>query len=100
VDDVSSGCMSTEEGKFFFNKIMPLMLRAGFLLRKWTTNDQELQRYFDSKSSPVLIENCDEQTFSESQFGGTKISATSKRVLGVVWDVPTDEFVFKFYFFN
>lgn len=47
-------------------------------------------KYFDDKSSVVVTEDCDEQTFSETQFGETKISPTIKRVLGVEWDVLTD----------
>jgi len=93
VDDVTSGCASVEEGMAFYDQARQAMSRAGFWLRKWTSNDQNLQSYFDKKELVLEKDGKDDQTYVESQFGCSEISECSKRVLGIEWDVVRDEFV-------
>ncbi|MEM7299092.1 MAG: reverse transcriptase domain-containing protein, partial [Bacteroidota bacterium] len=98
VDDVVSGFSTIEEAKVFFEKVMPMMKSAGLLLRKWTSNCKELQSFFDNNPDPASHGSNSGQTFSSSQFD-TKVSPSSKRVLGVEWDLSSDDFVFKLHDF-
>ena len=82
VDDVTSGTENIEKGKEFYNKAKFMCLEAGFDLRKWTTNNNELQNYFDSKeNNENKITKPDDITYSEEQFGTP--SNDFKKVLGV-----------------
>ncbi len=45
VDDLVSGSNSLEEAKELYDRSNSIMLEAGFDLRKWETNHQELQAY-------------------------------------------------------
>ncbi|XP_065664737.1 uncharacterized protein LOC136086369 [Hydra vulgaris] len=51
VDDIASGCETVLDGKMFYKKSKSIFLDAGFELRKWVTNDQELQNYFNKKET-------------------------------------------------
>ena len=73
------------------------MLEAGFDLRKWVTNNAELQSFFDTKEN---ANQCEEQTnnylkFIEAELN-YKLDDSKKKVLGVEWDTTADEFVFEF----
>lgn len=99
VDDVTTGCSTLHEGQIFYKKAMKRLSEAGFLLRKWVSNDPDLQRYFDTLSSgdKIEIENGDDISFFESQEGLIKhVDQNLKRVLGMGWDIVADEFVFEF----
>ena len=48
---------------------MFIMSKAGFQLRKWTSNDSELQTFFDSQEKPTLVSKQDDSSFASSQFG-------------------------------
>ena len=77
VDDSTSGCSTVDEGKMFYNKSMSILSAGGFVLRKWVTNSKELQEFFNEKE-------------------GSESDIRSKKVLGVEWDLESDEFVFCF----
>lgn len=79
VDDCPSGSASLSEAKEFYEKSSSILKSGGFLLRKWNTNSKELQTFFDEKESPE-----------------SKGSSRLKKVLGVEWDLDSDEFVFRF----
>ena len=99
VDDVTTGCATVQEGKVFYEKAMKRLSEAGFYLRKWVTNDPELQRYFNSLScaDKLEVENGDDISYFEAQEGCVKhVNKNLKRVLGVGWNLDTDEFVFEF----
>ena len=49
VDDCISGVSFVEEGVDFYEKTKSLMCEAGFDLRKWITNNKELQSYIDAR---------------------------------------------------
>ena len=69
------------------------MSEAGFDLRKWQTNDSKLQKFFDSQeNSEIKVFNETDITFSEEQFRPTK----NRKVLGLEWDIQSDEMVFQF----
>ena len=79
VDDCPSGTSNLSEAKVFYEKSSSILNSGGFLLRKWNTNSRELQQFFDEKESPEL-----------------KGSSRLKKVLGVEWNLDSDEFVFRF----
>jgi len=79
VDDCPSGSSTLSEAKEFYEKSSSVLKSGGFLLRKWNTNSKELQTFFDEKESPE-----------------SKGSSRLKKVLGVEWDLDSDEFVFRF----
>ena len=49
VDDVLSGVETVEEGLSFYCEVKKIMLKAGFNLRKWITNSQELENVFGQR---------------------------------------------------
>ena len=61
------------------------MNEAGLLLRKWTSNDSELQNFFDSEEPSVKSSVEDDTSFAQSQFPHSEDSC--KRVLGIEWDL-------------
>ena len=79
VDDVPSGSATLTEAKRFYEKSSSMLKSGGFHLRKWNSNSKELQAFFDEKESPEL-----------------KGSSRLKKVLGVEWDLDSDEFLFRF----
>ena len=65
------------------------------MLRKWTRNSTELQKYFeDGENYENETKTGDDVSYLESQFRAHVIN--SKRVLGIKWDMRNDEFVFGF----
>ena len=86
VDYVTLGTKTIEQGKQFYKKAELILSEAGFDLRKWVTNDSKLQNFFDSQeNSETKILNETNITFSEEQFGPTKINY--KTVSGLEWHV-------------
>ena len=88
VDDITSGTESVMKGKEFYKKSKTIMSEGGIALRKWTTNSQELQKYFDFNEKIVrnseiekLISNLDDSTCLETELG--KSNHEYKRVLGI-----------------
>ena len=94
VDDITTGSDTVEKGKVFFEKASSSMSGAGLQLRKWTSNDAELQEFFSSKEPPLQPKSVeDDSSFAQSQF---QSQDECKRVLGVEWDISKDVFVFRF----
>jgi len=85
VDDLISGCDSIEEGKLFYKKIKGVMSGAGFILRKWISNNTELSTYITSQESN-----------SDDVFSSLPHCDKGVTVLGLKWDTATDELVFDF----
>ena len=92
VDDTTSGCVA--EGKYFFNTSNRIMGEAGLLLRKWTSNDPELQNFFDTEEPSAKGSVEDDTSFAQSQFPQSEENC--KRVLGIEWDSKRDKFIFRF----
>ena len=70
------------------------MKDAGLLLRKWTSNDSELQNFFDSEEPSMKSSVEDDTSLAQSQFPQSDDSC--KRVLGIEWDMKSDKFIFRF----
>ena len=74
------------------------MSAAGLNLRKWLTNNEDLQQFFDQNENVKGNSESnqgDDITLVESQFKFNENK--SKCVLGVQWNTKTDEIVFRFY---
>ena len=80
------------------------MSEGVFNLRKWTTNSQELQNYFNFNAKMIRnseieksISNFDNRFYLETELG--KGSHECKRVLGIKWETKNDELIFQFHDF-
>jgi len=80
VDDTTTGCSNVGRCKEFFLSATKILEEGGFELRKWVSNDSDLQRFFDNAiaSEPEVG---DDITFSQSQLGTS--NSGLKKVLGV-----------------
>ena len=83
VDDFNSTAKDTSEGKEIYKTITLRFLDASFNVRKWKTNNPDLQNYFNKK---------------ENQFSpASEIQANDKvEVAGIVWYTKSDHLVFSF----
>lgn len=94
VDDTTTGWNSVEEGKKFFKVAMEVMDDAGLELRKWMSNNNELQQFFErGKECEKIIS--DDTTFAKEQVNGETKNGRNK-VLGLEWDRDYDCLVFDF----
>lgn len=96
VDDLVSGCDSSDQGKTYYKNVKSVMSGAGFVLRKWVTNDSELSSYFASHENingQGVKSNEDDASYCDTILPHADKNAT---VLGLRWDSNTDEFVFDF----
>ena len=97
VHDSTSGAEAVNEGKKFYVTAKSILSAAGLNLRKWVTNDEDLQQFFDQNENAkadIDSNQGDDVTFLNSQLKFDKNK--SKSVLGVEWNTKTDEFVFRF----
>ena len=94
VDDTTTGWNTVEEGKKFFKVAMEVMDDAGLELRKWMSNNSELQQFFDrGKECEEVIG--DDTTFAKEQMNGETKNGRHK-VLGLEWDREFDGLLFDF----
>ena len=86
VDDLVSGCDERDEGKVLYDKTKAIMLEARFDLRKWVTNDWELNKYIASRENEKINSQShrDDNTYFEVMF--PNIDTHHKTVLGMGWD--------------
>ena len=72
------------------------MSKAGFELRKWVTNNSDLRNCISENKQSVVentFSNTDDLSFVKSQFSvGVN---DCKKVLGLEWDIDSDEIVFR-----
>ena len=102
VDDSTTSVSSVSEGFEFYTKSKLCLKDAGFNLRKWCSNSKELIQLISDREK-ASEEECDihenMQQDKESyakRFLGCNESEIFKKVLGIVWDIEKDEFVFHF----
>ena len=78
VDDVTSSLNNEIEGQQFYEIAKSCLSSARFELRKWVTNDDKLQQYFNYKESN----------------GNLTTNNTNRKVLSLTWCTENDTFVF------
>ena len=77
-DDLSCGAKNREEGFDIYRKTKVIMLKGGFNLRKWHTNDKVLQSKILKQENKSQVNEShgnkiveDDQTFSQYSIGST-----------------------------
>lgn len=78
VDDSTNTFDNFDDAVEFYNKATAVLGDASFDLRKWATNNPDLRN--------IILKNDVSNESDENQ----------RKVLGVIWDIKTDEFVFDF----
>lgn len=79
VDDLISGCDTTEQAIHVAKQITNILQRGGFELQKWASNDSEFLKSIDAKKVTTKV-NID-----------LKLDGTIK-TLGLSWSLEKDEF--------
>ncbi|XP_057297885.1 uncharacterized protein LOC130628870 [Hydractinia symbiolongicarpus] len=82
VDDLTTGTDTVTEGKKLYEISKQIMKEGGFNLRKWATNNNELQTFIDK------IENVNSEPNSDK--------TVNPKVLGIEWDIDRDILVYRF----
>jgi len=82
VDDVLDSCESADEAKVLRNQLSELLLRAGFRLRKWASNDLS------------VIEDISEDERLPSLNIQSGQMTCKVKTLGVLWKADSDVFTF------
>ena len=97
VDDLVSGCNDVQSTYEFYLKSRVRLASAGFKLRKFVTNSEELRCRILEDEVPVEKQpNSEEdQSYAKTSLG-VKISSDpgSTKVLGILWDVQRDKLLF------
>ena len=96
IDDLVSGGDSVETAKDLYDTSTAIMLEAGFDLRKWVTNDPELQEYISATVGERQDAQGQGDEMSYFEVMTRNLVIHNKCVLGVGWDTLTGEFVFQF----
>ena len=100
VDDCLNGADTVANGFEFYKKGTGLMDSAGFSLRKWCSNNNQLQQMIDVEdgviNTKLVVESngVDELSFANFLFGVER--NVTKSVLGVQRDLASDELTFDF----
>ena len=100
VDGLASSKPDSESTYEFYIKLNERFYEGGFNMRKWKTNDQDLQRKMESQNaceksiSPAEIQS-EDQSFSKSQFQPSTSQDIPKDV-GIPWHNSTDQLEFTF----
>ena len=97
VDDLVSGCNDAQSTYEFYLKSKVRLASAGFRLRKFVTNSEELRCRILDDEVPVekQTDSEEDQSYAKTSLG-VKVSNDpgSTKVLGVLWDVLQDELLF------
>ena len=94
MDDVISGAGSVKNGFIFYKVAKNIMLEAGFTLRKWVSSNLELQQLIKRRvfSLDVALADVNKFSYADYQFFSKSSDNGCKKVLGMNWNVVTDEF--------
>ncbi|KAL9969544.1 hypothetical protein ACROYT_G021769 [Oculina patagonica] len=103
VDDLASSKPDGTSAYDLYSKLKTRFKKAGFNMRKWLTNDQELANRINaeedqggSQQQPIPEFQQEDQTFSKSQFKCQENTEDLPRVLGTSWNHAADKLVFTF----
>ena len=91
VDDLTSGINSLKEGVTLYEFTKSCMKEACFELRKWQSNCKELIEYINEREGIVEDVIVISENLNRDKINSEKDDI---KVLGVSWDVDTDEHTF------
>ena len=99
-DDMSCSVKSSAEALEIYQTSKDILLKGGFNLRKWKTNDKELLNHINSleglsrnADTGVFNFSEDDQSFTQFSVGppNSGSAANTTKILGVPWNYDSDE---------
>ena len=99
-DDMSCSVKSSEEALEIYRKSKEILLKGGFNLRKWKTNDKDLLNRISSLEGILTLPNDldskvteDEQSFAQFSVGpqNSESNTNTTKILGVPWNYDSDK---------
>ena len=106
VDDYTGGSKNDVGGTKMYYTLNEMMEAGGFKLRKWATNSKALRKIIEndtrateqSCAGETMPKICETQTYAECTIASPEKCESEfiKRVLGMAWNVETDEIVYTF----
>ena len=93
VDDVITGARDIEAAFNLYRESKEIFKKGGFNLRKFMSNSKELQSMINT-SECVSNVTAVEESYAQTTLGGQhRVSRDEHKVLGVIWNLESDEFV-------
>ena len=98
VDDVICGAPTSDDGHVLYRDSKDLLRKGGFNLRKFITNDQDLQRRIDDgEGTPDSSQQPTDETYTKITLGNTQvIRPGEQKILGIRWNTSSDRLCFNF----
>ena len=102
VDDLTSGAKNDDKTIFLYKESKRILAEGGFELRKWESNSAVVMNEINSCEPPERDEignKIVEETQSYADTVSNKrtlVAEYESKVLGIVWDKKSDDFVFRF----
>ena len=91
VDDLVTGSPNATEAYSLFCKARERMMKGGFSLRKWKTNDAELrEQILQKEKGSESVDSQEEQSFAKESLGPLQETGGKTKVLGIIWDNEKD----------
>ena len=97
VDDILTGAEDVETAWQLYLHSKEILKTGGFNLRKFKTNDSDLQRRMTEAEGtiPYASETNDNETYAKSMLGKSqKPCMGEQKTLGLRWHMETDQFIF------
>ena len=93
IDDCNGGAETVSDGLKAYEETKTIYNEAGMNMRKWVTNDPELQEMIDVRENASKGDSIDGEISYASSTLNPQESAPTK-ILGTPWDIVTDELIF------
>ena len=91
VDDLVTGSPNVAEAYSLFCKAKERMMKGGFALRKWKTNNVDLrEQILQKERENENIDSQEEQSFAKESLGPQGETGGKTKVLGIIWDNEKD----------
>ena len=97
VDDLVTGCSAPTEAIALYEKSKERMQKGGFKLRKWKSNDKDVQNKIQEMDNQNVKkeDGMNESSFTKESLGQASEPGEKSKVLGIVWDTKEDTLEFK-----